>query len=169
MRQCKLCSKDFPWKAKIKGKLRNLSTRNYCLQCVPWDSGKRFGGSRNQFPGTYKNCQTCGREKAYKGSWCNTCISRCRRLETKQKAIELLGGKCNRCGWNNHPAGLEFHHTDDNKEFTISDAMNHKWETVKQEVMKCELLCSCCHRIHHCKYKLCTSGEGVKHTELQPQ
>lgn len=166
MRKCKRCNKNFPYKTKIDGATKNLSSRSYCLECVPWKSGNRFGGSHDSAPGTYKNCLTCGREKTYKGSFCNTCVSRKRRLDTKKKAIELLGGKCNRCGWDKHPAGLEFHHKDDNKEFSVSDNLNKKWDVIKAEVLKCELICSCCHHIHHAG-PISRGGEEAKHGGLQ--
>ncbi len=35
-----------------------------------------------------------------------------RRRELRQKAVELLGGKCSMCGYNKCEAALEFHHLD---------------------------------------------------------
>jgi DNA-directed RNA polymerase subunit RPC12/RpoP len=79
---------------------------------------------------------------------CNNCNTKIRRLRTKIAAIEYLGGKCLRCGYNKHPAAMEFHHRE-NKDFMISNVANRKWEIVKKELDKCDLLCSNCHRIEH--------------------
>ena len=97
-------------------------------------------------------CKHCGKSTK-KGSRCNTCISRIRRIETKKKAVEYLGGKCQRCGYNEHLAPMEFHHTDPSeKDFNFGDVKNKKWDTIKGELDKCILLCSNCHRIEHSKY-----------------
>ena len=76
------------------------------------------------------------------------------RHNTKKKLIDCLGGKCNRCGYNRCFDALEFHHLDESKkEFTISSAMvrPRKWELLVEEVKKCILLCSICHRELHTK------------------
>ena len=57
--------------------------------------------------------------------------------------------KCNRCGYDDYRA-LEFHHTDDNKEGNPGDlAARWGWIKLKEELDKCEVLCSNCHRIEH--------------------
>ena len=61
----------------------------------------------------------------------------------------MLGGKCSECGWKGNIAAFEFHHKDDNKEFTISSCANKSWDVIKEELKKCTLLCSNCHRIEH--------------------
>lgn len=80
---------------------------------------------------------------------CNACNTKIRRYRNKLKAIELLGGKCNRCGFDN-PAALEFHHKDPRlKEFTIGSVANKSWNSIVLEIEKCELICSNCHMIEH--------------------
>lgn len=66
----------------------------------------------------------------------------------KLKAIELLGGKCAKCGHSN-PCSLEFHHHDDNKEAGYHSLAHHSWATIKKEILKCTLLCSNCHSDLH--------------------
>lgn len=81
---------------------------------------------------------------------CNSCNTKIRRIRAKKAAIKYLGGKCNRCGYDKHDAALEFHHKDPNeKEFIISNVANKRWEVIKVELNKCELLCANCHRIEH--------------------
>jgi len=61
--------------------------------------------------------------------------------------------KCNRCGYDDYRA-LEFHHTDDNKEGNPSVVARQKsWGNVIEELNKCEVLCSNCHRIEHFHYR----------------
>lgn len=62
----------------------------------------------------------------------------------------LLGGKCTRCGFNGDIASFEFHHKNSSeKDFAIGNVANKSWRVIKEEVSKCELLCSNCHRSHH--------------------
>ena len=96
-------------------------------------------------------CKVCGielKDNKKNLSKCGSCLTKIRRFLTKQKAIRYLGGKCNRCGFNGHPAALEFHHLFD-KKFTIGSAANKSWEIIVKELDKCELICSNCHRIEH--------------------
>jgi len=48
-------------------------------------------------------------------------------------------------------ACLDFHHTDDNKEINVSDAVRLGWslERLRTEMAKCVVLCSNCHRKLH--------------------
>jgi hypothetical protein len=96
-----------------------------------------------------KSCQICGKEDIPR--WlCSGCYTKVRRYRQKTKAIKLMGGKCSRCGWAGNIAALEFHHIDGStKELTIGNVANKSWDTIKHELAKCELLCSCCHRIEH--------------------
>lgn len=106
---------------------------------------------------SYKSCQLCGRDHTgVYAKYCNTCVSKIRRLGAKIKAIKYKGSTCRRCGrvsdgtdW----AGYEFHHPDgEKKEHEIGKILNRKWETIQKEIEKCDLLCSYCHRIEHSDY-----------------
>lgn len=73
-----------------------------------------------------------------------------RRRKLKLLAIEFLGGKCVRCGWDEHPAGFNIHHVNPSKKsFGIGSGNTRSWEKVKDEARKCILLCACCHLIVH--------------------
>jgi hypothetical protein len=124
-----------------------------------------------------KKCTKCGEDKEleefqqYKRgkkageyhSWCKPCFKKpqlARRQQKKEKAIEYLGGKCNRCGKKFHHCIYEFHHLDPKKkDVNVSKLLNHSWETIKKEVDKCELLCASCHKIRHHETK---TGEKVE-------
>jgi len=61
------------------------------------------------------------------------------------KAQAYLGGKCVGCGVTEN---LQFDHLDRNlKEFNISSRLAYSWESIQQEVDKCQLLCYDCHEI----------------------
>lgn len=109
-------------------------------------------------------CNICDREfKNYQGrkrTRCGGCYTKFRRYIAKKKAIEYLGGKCERCGYDGHQAAFEFHHKDPTqKDFAIGSAANKSWKVIKEEIKKCELLCSNCHRIEH------SNMEGEKFLE----
>lgn len=73
------------------------------------------------------------------------------KREKKLKLIEYKGGKCERCGYSNlnYPSAFHFHHIDrDSKAFQISEN-NRKFEALKEEVDKCNLLCATCHAEIH--------------------
>ena len=80
-----------------------------------------------------------------------------RRWFLKQKAVEFLGGKCNKCG-NENMVCLEFHHLDSaEKDDSISKMLiSASWGKIEEELNKCILLCSNCH--HETHYR--TDGLG---------
>lgn len=61
---------------------------------------------------------------------------------------------CEVCG-ENHPACLEFHHTDPKqKKFSVSARRDRpSLEKLKEEIAKCKVLCANCHRKEHYSLK----------------
>jgi hypothetical protein len=61
--------------------------------------------------------------------------------------------KCVRCGFS-HPAALDFHHLY-GKDKAIAQGRSEGWgkKRVLEEINKCEVLCSNCHRILHWEEK----------------
>jgi hypothetical protein len=85
----------------------------------------------------------------------------------KQEMINLFGGKCSNCGYNKFNMALEFHHKD--KEEKINDISNlvrkfKKDKTkINEELEKCVLLCSNCHKeVHSKKYEQDRKEELIK-------
>jgi hypothetical protein len=77
--------------------------------------------------------------------------------ELKSKYVDAMGGQCIRCGYKEFLASLDFHHTE-NKENTIANLMGITAQCdlgikhiaiLEQELAKCVLLCSNCHRGIH--------------------
>ena len=67
----------------------------------------------------------------------------------KIKSINLIGGECKNCG-DKDIHKLCFHHRDKElKDIEINRAKYSRWSTLKEEVLKCDLLCHNCHLEHH--------------------
>jgi 5-methylcytosine-specific restriction endonuclease McrA len=70
------------------------------------------------------------------------------------KAVAYKGGKCVKCGYNKSLSALQFHHTNPlEKDFGIGDNINRPWDSIKNELDKCILLCGNCHSEEHSKQK----------------
>jgi 5-methylcytosine-specific restriction endonuclease McrA len=74
-----------------------------------------------------------------------------RRKKVKKMAIEYKGGSCQECGYDKCDEALDFHHKDPNeKDFAIgAKGYTRSWDKVKEELDKCVMLCSNCHREVH--------------------
>jgi 5-methylcytosine-specific restriction endonuclease McrA len=66
------------------------------------------------------------------------------RQKRKRKIINLLGEVCSQCGGVD---SLEVDHIDPStKSFTLSgNNLNKSWESILEELDKCQLLCNTCH------------------------
>lgn len=113
-----------------------------------------------------KQCSKCSRvlsmskfysrtryDKSELSSYCRDCHNEylCERWhDNKIKAIEYLGGKCSKCGYDKHNAPLQFHHTDpESKDYSWNVLRKKSWPRIKTELDKCILLCANCHSIEH--------------------
>lgn len=92
-----------------------------------------------------------------------------RRRRVRQKAIEYLGGRCVRCGYDRCPDALEFHHRDSSKkDFGISSrGYTRSWTKIREEIEKCELLCANCHREVHAQMQRQRETTGGKSGEIR--
>ncbi len=71
-----------------------------------------------------------------------------RRKKVKQLAVDYKGGKCQLCGYSKCVGALELHHINPaEKSFGSGDkGYTRSWDTVRNEIDKCILLCANCHR-----------------------
>jgi hypothetical protein len=153
---CKLCKETFPNRLKIDGKIRNLKNRKYCIKC------SKFGlHNTTKLDETFKErkCQKCQtiltRNNTYKSRRriCKKCLNKQNweiSVNHKKRAVEFLGGKCIRCGFDENYIVFEFHHPNSDKEKSWGELRNKKgWESILKEIKKCQLVCSNCHKIIH--------------------
>lgn len=126
-----------------------------CNKCGEWKFVENFSKS-NKKRGYHSWCKSCVKEydsKRYK-------IKRKDLLEKRNKRLKLINEwciksknklKCENCG-EEHVSCLEFHHlNEEQKDFNISTAvkMGYSIERLKNEMDKCVVLCSNCHRKLH--------------------
>ncbi len=92
-----------------------------------------------------------------------------RRKKIREMAVERLGGRCARCGYDRCGEALEIHHLESShKDFGISDkGYTRSWKRVLAELQKCELLCANCHREVHAELQLFAVRRIEKSGELR--
>jgi hypothetical protein len=156
MPTCKKCNTPFPNKILIEGKERRFNNRSYCLECSPFGlhSTQKHAQSHRKLEPKEISCASCNRIYFYDGqnrtghtlTACNSCCVNNRRFSVMEKCYEYLGGKCKVCGYNKSKRALSFHHRNPlEKLFSISGNTCRKWDVIKKELDKCDLMCANCH------------------------
>jgi hypothetical protein len=129
-KECTKCKLDKPVEAfswRNKGKEKRHPTCKECHKRI-WDHPR------------YQNNKTKWREKANR-----------RRDAIKAVVAKYLEDKsCIDCGFH-HPAALEFDHVRGKKLAAVSVLVAHACglKKIMDEIAKCEVRCSNCHRIRH--------------------
>ncbi len=108
-------------------------------------------------PKSKKSSRDKGLRKKYDREWFQKNKERLfkmrkeRQKKIKIELINLLGGKCNKCGYNKCISELDFHHKKNKgKEDNVSFFLYRGYlKKAKKEAKKCILLCSNCHRELH--------------------
>jgi len=115
----------------------------HCPRCKTEKSLVDFYQRRGKKGGSVY-CRPCTNEQAIE-----------RQRGFKQKCVEYKGGECEECKYNTYIGALEFHHIDPlTKKFTLATRKLTSFsEEIKQELDKCLMLCSNCHREAHAKTK----------------
>lgn len=62
------------------------------------------------------------------------------------RALKLERG-CADCGYNDHPAGLEFDHVKPRLRGTVASQMGKSLKVILEEIECCEVVCGTCHQI----------------------
>lgn len=141
---------------EVDGCLRPAKTRNMCsAHYSRHRQGKPLTGHiRSHQPAV--GCADCGKQITSKGGWgrCNTHYKRKRYQVVKQAVILAMGGVCERCLLSFPMAAYDFHHSGElakgakteNPSYTLS---SRSVAEIAEELHKCVLLCSNCHRLEH--------------------
>ncbi len=87
----------------------------------------------------YSLCKICFAEYTFK-----------KRFNFKINALEYKQNNCESCGYNKDITALEFHHKNPvQKEINPAKLYHKPWDFAKEELDKCSVLCSNCHREEH--------------------
>lgn len=87
-----------------------------------------------------------------------------RRAQKKREWLQRLKVErgCTDCGYDKHPAALEFDHRDGGeKDFILARCSSYGWDRIREEVDKCEVVCANCHRIRTVERGQTGRVEGV--------
>jgi hypothetical protein len=87
-------------------------------------------------------------------SWCKKCHNKntvAKKRNWKVEVIELMGGKCVKCGYDKCVAALEFHHPDPTKKDQENwrAIRNRGKDYLREQTKECIILCSNCHKELH--------------------
>lgn len=123
----------------LSTKAKNFEEERVCPICRETLSRSNFY-SRRGVPGASVYCKACTSSQTIQ-----------RQRAFKKLCIEYKGGECESCGYSKYDGALEFHHKDPSKkDFTISKSRLKIFDDkVKNELDKCALLCSNCHKEEH--------------------
>lgn len=127
--------------------------RKYDLNTVRGPHGKHLDSSTKK-----TKCGTCGETDAskfygHKRTICGKCHSAytLRKGHEKRKyALELLGNKCQVCGYNDYMCSLDIHHKEpEKKDLQFRTYRGWSLERIEKELETCVLLCKNCHAAVH--------------------
>ena len=126
-----------------------------CNCCHKTKPTSEFYRNKRMKDGYQRSCIECG--KARNKEWYShnkECVAE-RHILNRTKSAERFKMykstlSCIKCG-ENEACCLEFHHINpDNKAFNISEKVRSlKWKTLLEEIEKCVVLCSNCHKKVH--------------------
>ena len=115
------------------------------------EDGLRFG--------CYFKDRDCDDEGFFKEYWLDSSqweryIAKGRRAQEKRYRqgraliLEVKEKGCVDCGYNKHPAALDFDHRPGvDKKFELALGANRSLKAIQQEIAKCDVVCANCHRI----------------------
>ena len=71
------------------------------------------------------------------------------RKDNKERGVELLGGKCQKCDYDRCLDALVFHHREPHEKESRIGGTPMTWTKFRAEIEKCVLLCCLCHTELH--------------------
>lgn len=127
MKQCSICKEEKEISAFNTNKARKDGLQTACKECCKSQAKNWYSNNKKQHIQDVKK----------------------RKDVAKQKLFEYLQDKkCAHCP-ENDPIVLEFDHIDrTEKEHQIGTMVlkNYSWNTILEEIKKCQILCANCHR-----------------------
>lgn len=122
---------------------------SYCVDCIAHNNLQHRIKRDNA-----NVCMSCGEKREANKKRCNKCALAftlniaVRNRNSKRAAVEFCGGACVDCGLRTDAVDVyDFHHIDPAiKERGVGDLLRSGWDKVVEELKKCILLCSNCHR-----------------------
>lgn len=135
MRKCRVCGLEAHTEKDLENFVSNKRSphgkSNICLTCKRAETKKEYYDNPNK---------RINQNKEF-------------RQTKKVRGILDKGGKCAKCTIEydgNNACIFDFHHTDPTqKDFSPSSFRHKSWDAFKNEIDKCILLCSNCHRLEH--------------------
>jgi hypothetical protein len=117
-----------------------------CRSCAEIKPMQEFALSKTSRGGRLARCRACVREsgRASRSLWL------VRRKRHNRELIQKLKVErgCADCGYNKHPAALDFDHLPENSKLDRVSAMTMaSLEKLLAELVKCEVVCANCHRV----------------------
>lgn len=164
---CKSCGVPKPYQLKVPG-TNKRTNRRYCINCAPLPQQGKIREHYRTIDGTeHKHCKTCDVWKPLgdfyhynsragnkvSSTQCRECKKRVHReawQALKQKIVDYKGNKCLDCSLSFPAFIYDFHHRDPaQKDIEVGRLFGKSWTVIQQELDKCDLLCSHCHRTRH--------------------
>jgi len=163
---CPTCKQEKPVEEFYKSKSTKSGYISYCKKCSTQKA--REWKKQNPEYGVMWRKKNREGDRNRLNTWRRNNKDKLKMYKVKRKmfAIEYKGGKCEDCGiigTIENRTIFDFHHTHpSSKDTAISHALTQSksgLKSLKQELDKCVLLCSNCHKLRHQQY-----NEGLRQT-----
>jgi hypothetical protein len=135
-------------------KLLSEPSEKQCSACKQIKPVTEFNNNSSKSDGKSSKCKNCNKDYLKQHYTDNPEYYKNKSRKYKSDLRELINRLkilrgCNSCGFNEHPAVLDFHHRDGtNKSFNIGSSLHLvSRELLMEEIAKCDVLCANCHRI----------------------
>lgn len=117
---------------------------HWCCRCKAFLEIKKFNSNTTTKFGLFSYCKFCHSESRPRKVNLRT---KQRHQETKQRLLEIFGGKCARCGYREFSCSLHFHHIDPHTKTSSLGTLTFSsdFSKILAEADKCILLCGNCH------------------------
>lgn len=118
-------------------------TEKTCSTCGVTKALTEFYRNHKQPDGHLKHCKTCFKAKYGEGI-----AARSKQCRKALQDIKMARG-CADCGYNKHPAALQFDHLPEHVKLMQVSMMGTgvRKERLEAEIAKCEVVCANCHAV----------------------